>query len=861
MRASAGLLLAALLLAAAPGAPAHAVPDGHAGHGPAPALAAAVGDVSPETVPDPGGTVRATVTLPGGGPATAGCVGLVDPAAEDLLGAVCASSAGVYELTDVVPGEYLLAWLPADGATQPQLAGGLTRALPGRAITVTTGATTAAAVPLAAVATPFPDVTAGNVFLPAIAELQARSILRGYDDGTFRPLVPLTRQAFAAYLARALQWDGVQPEAAPVTFPDVAAGHPFGLEIDWLASRGTIGGYDDGTFRPTATLTRQAATALLARELDGFDAATPPSASPFPDVDPDHPLYAEIAFAAESGLVTGYADGTFRPGAPITRQAVAALVSRFVATTTGIPAGTAPQPMRDFGEPVDGCLPGLLGNGVVRQCVDFPSGARAFSAAFFADSFGHADPPAGTDLGAGYTPGPLECSTATHDRYWSEGNDGGVYRTWHPVWTYDVETGARCTFGHEHGDDPRTSVIYWWSNGTPFGIANAAATHQGTHRHEDHVGHKVVVQNDYATVLGNPPDDTETDVELAGFRCSWLSKVHQGTHSGDAFRFNLHEYQNNIVCDDGAARHPDPGRDDNTGPDDHTEASVRALSVWGEPGQFDGCDSRAPIVTGSAADGVAPPANADTGRQIPCAGPSYGWTHKAFPTPVTSLTGHLDFAPRDAGVVELWKPWMTVTTRDGGTPFLASAYYLVLNPARVYNDGSYVPRRDMTGDGTVDPWIPTLEVCQQVADDGRTWGGCTQANLADVPAEVPATERWRRPESPFTGSVRAIHPKGTPLWNFSDRDAFCTDHLGQETAANPTTQANGTRTCPEGQLLQRVASTVNLWSVAGAAGWGPERHEGGVTGSIVNSRGPGLLSGSNHEWVRFFDEDGVHAPN
>jgi hypothetical protein len=42
----------------------------------------------------------------------------------------------------------------------------------------------------------------------------------------------------------------------------------------------------------------------------------------FSDVPPDHPFYGEISWASEHGIIGGYADGTFRPGGLVTRQAL-----------------------------------------------------------------------------------------------------------------------------------------------------------------------------------------------------------------------------------------------------------------------------------------------------------------------------------------------------------------------------------------------------------------------------------------------------------------------------------------------------------------------------------------------------------
>ncbi|OWY61789.1 hypothetical protein B7486_61915 [cyanobacterium TDX16] len=48
----------------------------------------------------------------------------------------------------------------------------------------------------------------------------------------------------------------------------------------------------------------------------------------FRDVPPGHPFSDEIAFTADSGIAEGFPDGTFRPGEPVSRQAMAAFLQR-----------------------------------------------------------------------------------------------------------------------------------------------------------------------------------------------------------------------------------------------------------------------------------------------------------------------------------------------------------------------------------------------------------------------------------------------------------------------------------------------------------------------------------------------------
>jgi hypothetical protein len=206
---------------------------------------------------------------------------------------------------------------------------------------------------------------------------------------------------------------------------------------------------------------------------------------------------------------------------------------------------------------------------------------------------------------------------------------------------------------------------------------------------------------------------------------------------------------------------------------------------------------------------------------------------------------------------------MTVVNRAGSTVFTSSAYYGVHNPARIYNpDGSVVAQRDVNGDGTVDDWIPTLEFCLASVNAGNAL--CKSIDWSAFPADVAKTEWWRLPQSPFDGTIRWIHPKGSDMSNGGGRAEMCTDYTGKETMADPTTEGTEGPRCPEGQIFQRVAVTDNLWGYAST--WtaakltDPGGH--GVGGSSVNARNKKTkTSGFQHEWVRFFRAPGVHAPN
>jgi hypothetical protein len=121
-------------------------------------------------------------------------------------------------------------------------------------------------------------------------------------------------------------------------FVDVWPDHPFFTEIEWLAASGITGGFADGTFRPTQPVTRESFAAFLHR-VHG----SPPGPFPdpgFTDVPPGHPFYDEIAWMADAGLTEGVLTGTFQPKTGLTRQAMAAFLHR----ADGAPAGPFPDP-------------------------------------------------------------------------------------------------------------------------------------------------------------------------------------------------------------------------------------------------------------------------------------------------------------------------------------------------------------------------------------------------------------------------------------------------------------------------------------------------------------------------------------
>lgn len=118
----------------------------------------------------------------------------------------------------------------------------------------------------------------------------------------------------------------------PVTFSDIS-GHWASGSITQAGSRKLVSGYADGTFKPDAYLTRAEFAQLLYNALGvGFSNTT--GYAVYSDVTSDQWFYNAIGAAKQAGLLGGiaYSDGTFRPNEPITRQEMADVLSKLAVT-------------------------------------------------------------------------------------------------------------------------------------------------------------------------------------------------------------------------------------------------------------------------------------------------------------------------------------------------------------------------------------------------------------------------------------------------------------------------------------------------------------------------------------------------
>ena len=148
--------------------------------------------------------------------------------------------------------------------------------------------------------------------------------IQGYNDGTVRPNTPVTRAQVATILFRLLDEDVRDKYLTETnTFTDVAADYWANTAISTMANLGVFKGRTADRFDPNAPITRGEFAAVCAR----FDDSSVQSSNAFSDID-GYWAKQEILRAAALGWVQGYQDGTFRPTASITRAQVVTMINR-----------------------------------------------------------------------------------------------------------------------------------------------------------------------------------------------------------------------------------------------------------------------------------------------------------------------------------------------------------------------------------------------------------------------------------------------------------------------------------------------------------------------------------------------------
>jgi hypothetical protein len=142
-------------------------------------------------------------------------------------------------------------------------------------------------------------------------------VVNGYEDGTFKPDAPITRGEFAAIVAKTFNIGTGELKAAQ--FNDINESWAKGAILA-LASNGIINGYEDGTFHPEANITRAEMIAMIAMiaRIINLTTVQGTSSTAFTDIG-DSWNKDQIESAAKAGIINGAGEGSFAPDKNSTR--------------------------------------------------------------------------------------------------------------------------------------------------------------------------------------------------------------------------------------------------------------------------------------------------------------------------------------------------------------------------------------------------------------------------------------------------------------------------------------------------------------------------------------------------------------
>jgi hypothetical protein len=150
----------------------------------------------------------------------------------------------------------------------------------------------------------------------------------GYEDGTVRPDASITRAEIAqVFYNLALNSDKGNANPDNLQFSDVNKQKWYAKAVAFVIEKGLFSGYPDGTFKPDQPITRAELTAVLYTFLDAGILGE--QGQVFTEIG-GHWAEKYIKILAGYGIVSGYPDGTFMPDAIIKRGEFVSMMNRLL---------------------------------------------------------------------------------------------------------------------------------------------------------------------------------------------------------------------------------------------------------------------------------------------------------------------------------------------------------------------------------------------------------------------------------------------------------------------------------------------------------------------------------------------------
>ena len=175
----------------------------------------------------------------------------------------------------------------------------------------------------------FIDVAPNAWYKDAVQYAYDNGLMTGTSANEFAPEATTTRAMIVSILARL---EGVE-SAQAAGFADVDDNDWYATAVNWAANVGVVNGYEDNTFRPNQPITREQLAAILMNyaAYKGYDVSARADLSHYSDADSISSWANDVLlWAVAEGLLTGVTDDTIAPQAHATRAQVAAILQRFL---------------------------------------------------------------------------------------------------------------------------------------------------------------------------------------------------------------------------------------------------------------------------------------------------------------------------------------------------------------------------------------------------------------------------------------------------------------------------------------------------------------------------------------------------
>ena len=173
--------------------------------------------------------------------------------------------------------------------------------------------------------TPFEDVFDGEWFYDAVTYVWEQGLMNGVSGMEFGPDQKANRAMVVTLLYRL---NGVQADPVESSFTDVEPGRWYFAPVQWALENGITTGVTETEFAPEQNVSREQFVTFLHRY------AGEPVPQTIPEDISDWDSVSNfsrdaMAWAVETGLLTGYSDGTVKPQRELSRAELAVLMNRF----------------------------------------------------------------------------------------------------------------------------------------------------------------------------------------------------------------------------------------------------------------------------------------------------------------------------------------------------------------------------------------------------------------------------------------------------------------------------------------------------------------------------------------------------